>query len=53
MCKIPEDYWKRKRKKRQYYYERNEDLSEDQKQKLIGYRRTYCLTQKINFWVAQ
>ena len=33
-------------KKRQYYHEGNENLSNDQKQKLIEYRRKYYLAHK-------
>ena len=35
-----------KQKKRQYYGERNKNLSEPQKQKLIEYRRNYYLAYK-------
>ena len=35
---------KKKKKKRQYYCERNKNLSEDQKQRLVEYRRTYYTT---------
>ena len=35
---------KKKKKKRQYYCERNKNLSEDQKQRLVEYRRSYYTT---------
>ena len=43
-------FWRRKRKKRQYYreriYYREQNLSEDQKQRLLEYRRNYFITHK-------
>ena len=33
-----------KEKKPHYYCERSKTLSEEQKQKLVEYRRNYCLT---------
>ena len=35
---------KKKEKKRQCYCERNKNLSEEQKQKLVEYRRNYYIT---------
>ena len=48
--KISKFFWRRKRKKRQYYreriYYREQNLSEDQKQRLLEYRRNYFITHK-------
>ena len=54
--KTPERYQnffeKEKEKKSQSYRERNKSLYEDQKQRLVEYRRYYYITQKVTAWVA-
>ena len=37
-------FWRRKENKRQYYREHNKNLSKDQKERLIEYRRNYHIT---------
>ena len=44
--KVSKFFWRGKWNKWQYYRERNKNLSEDQKQRLVGYRRNYYITHK-------
>ena len=41
--KISKFYWRRREKKRRYHRECNKNFSEEQKQKIVDYRRNYYI----------